>query len=130
MGLHIVKRLKLDKSLGLNSMSAVSRPIKVTNLADETINGDQKAIENAKTGKVTAVVAVMYLNWKSKIIHKKRDTNRHGTAIGAQQDTNSLQNSEILIGMKRPLEHSKRLIVPKRLSGFSSTLGRVGTSFS
>ena len=42
-------------------------PIKVTNLADETISGDQKAIKNAKTGKVTAIVAVMHLNGKSKV---------------------------------------------------------------
>ena len=65
-------------------MSAESRPIKVTNLAGKTISGDLKAIKNAKTGRVTAVVRVMYLNGKPKIIHKKRDTNRHGTAIGAQ----------------------------------------------
>jgi hypothetical protein len=48
-------------------MSTEPCPIKVTNLANKTISGDQKAIENAKTGKVSAIVAVMYLNGKSKI---------------------------------------------------------------
>jgi hypothetical protein len=66
----------------------------------------KKAIENAKTGKVTAVVEVMYLNGKSKV---------------NLQNTN-LQKSKILIGTKLLLEHSKRLIVPERLSGSSLTL--------
>ena len=48
-------------------MSTEPRPIKVTRSATETISGDQKAIESAKTGKVTAVVAVMYLNGKTKV---------------------------------------------------------------
>ena len=66
MGLHVDKRLKLDKPVGLNLMSIEPRPIKVTSLATTTISGDEKAIENAKTVKVTAVVTVMYLNGKSK----------------------------------------------------------------
>ena len=40
-------------------MSTGPRPIKVTSTAAKTISGEEKAIENAKTGKVTAVVAVM-----------------------------------------------------------------------
>jgi len=97
-------------------MSTEPRPIKVTRTATETINGDQKAIESAKTGKVTAVVAVMYLNGKTKV-------NLHSS---------NLKKSEILIGLARPLPlvPSERLIVHARLSGFSSTLARVGTSFS
>jgi hypothetical protein len=61
------KRLKLDKPLVLNLTSTEPRPIKVSRTAAETTSGERKAIENAKTGKVTAVVAVMYLNWKTKI---------------------------------------------------------------
>jgi hypothetical protein len=82
-------------------MSSEPRPIKDTSTAAKTISRVEKAIENAKTGKVTAVVAVMYLNGDSKV-------NLH--------NANS-QKSKILIGTKRPLEHSKRLMVPKRLSG-------------
>jgi hypothetical protein len=48
-------------------MSTEPRPIKVTRTAAETISGEQKAIENAKTGKVTVVVAVMYLKGKTKV---------------------------------------------------------------
>ena len=52
-------------------------------------------IENTKTGKVTAVVAVMYLNGKTKVnlrsanLRKKQDTNRPRAAIGTQQETDS-----------------------------------------
>jgi hypothetical protein len=67
MGLHVDKRLKLDKLLGFNLMSTEPRPIKVTRTATKTISGDRKAIESAKTGKVTVVVAVMYLNGKTKV---------------------------------------------------------------
>ena len=45
-------------------MSTEPRPIKVTNLADEIISRNEKAIENAKMGKATAVAAVMYLDKK------------------------------------------------------------------
>ena len=48
-------------------MSTEPRPIKVTNLADKTISGNKKVIENAKTGKVTAVIVVMCLSEKWKI---------------------------------------------------------------
>ena len=76
-------------------MSTEPRPIKVTRSATETISGDQKAIESAKTGKVTAVVAVMYLNGKTKInlrsanLQKKQDTDRPRAAIGTQRETDS-----------------------------------------
>ncbi len=42
-------------------MSSETRPIKVTNLDSDKIRANEIAIENSKTGKVTAVVAVMYL---------------------------------------------------------------------
>ncbi len=66
-GLRVDKRLKLDKPLGLNLTFTEPRPIKVTRTVAETISGEQKAIENAKTGKVTAVVAVMCLKGKTKV---------------------------------------------------------------
>jgi hypothetical protein len=95
MGLRVDKRLKLDKPLGLNLMSTEPRPIKVTRTAAEAVSGERKAIENAKTGKVTAVIAVMYLNGKIKVnlrsanSRKKRDTDRPQAAFGTQQETDS-----------------------------------------
>ena len=49
MGLYIDKSFKLDP-LHFNFMSTEPCPIKVTNLADRTIIGAEKAIEHAKTG--------------------------------------------------------------------------------
>jgi len=43
-------------------MSSETRPIKVTNLDSEQIRANEIAFENSKTGKVTAVVAVIYLS--------------------------------------------------------------------
>jgi hypothetical protein len=87
-------------------MSTEPRPIKVTSTATETISGEQMAIENAKTGKVTAIIAVIYLNGKTKL----------------NLCSDNLQKNKMLIGPERPLVLSERLIVPKRLSGSSSTL--------
>ena len=44
-------------------MSSETRPIKVTNLDSDKIRANEIAIENSKSGKVTAVVAVIYLFW-------------------------------------------------------------------
>jgi hypothetical protein len=58
-------------------MSPEPCPIKVTRTAAKTMSGDEKAIENSKTGKVTAVVTVILLNGKFKVnlhntnLHKK-----------------------------------------------------------
>ena len=76
-------------------MSTEPHPITVTRTAAKTISGEEKAIENAKTGKVTAVVAVMYLNGKSKgnfqkaNSQNKQDPNRYKSAIRAQQEADS-----------------------------------------
>jgi len=42
-------------------MSSETRPIKVTNLDSDKFRANRITIENLKTGKVTAVVAVIYL---------------------------------------------------------------------
>ncbi len=101
-GLHVDKCLKLDKHLALNVMSTEPRPIKVTNLADEIISSNEKAIENVKTGKATAVAAVMYLS-------KNNKSNLHSANPNK----------------------SKRLIVlsQRELLGSYSILDRVETSF-
>ncbi len=47
-------------------MSSETHPIQVTNLDSDKIRANEIAIENSKTGKVTAVVAVIYL-FKDKL---------------------------------------------------------------
>ncbi len=60
---HVVdKRLKLDKPILSDFKTTQPRPIKVTDQILHSYNrADEKAREIAKTGKVTAVVAVMHL---------------------------------------------------------------------
>jgi hypothetical protein len=52
-------------------MSSETRPIEVTNLDSDKIRANEIAIENSKTGKVTAVVAVIYLVWCKPMWVKK-----------------------------------------------------------
>ncbi len=59
--LLVDKRLKLDKPFTSDLQSTQPRPIKVTDSVSNSERADIKALENAKTGKVTAVVAVMHL---------------------------------------------------------------------
>ncbi len=58
--LNVDKHLKIDKPLEPIYLSHKPHPIKVINTAlSDTMKADEIAKETAKTGKVTAVVAVM-----------------------------------------------------------------------
>jgi hypothetical protein len=57
----IDKHLKLDKPIMSDLQSTQSHPIKVPDTVSNSTGADVKALENAKTGKVTMVVAVMHL---------------------------------------------------------------------
>jgi hypothetical protein len=59
MGRPVEKRLKLIQPLGIHLKSTDTRPIKATKLALDTIRANEITIENSKTGKVTAVVAIL-----------------------------------------------------------------------
>ncbi len=52
-------RIKLEQPSGVQLKSTDTRPIKATKLALDTIRANEIAIENSKTGKVTAVVAIL-----------------------------------------------------------------------
>jgi hypothetical protein len=69
------KRLKIEKKqLGSVYLSTEARPIKVANTApNNIIKDDEIAIETAKTGNVTAVVAAISIFCKMKC--KSRNTN-------------------------------------------------------
>jgi hypothetical protein len=61
------KRLKIDNSLGSVYLSTEAHPIKVNKTApSNNMRADKIAIETAKTGKMTAVVAVMSIYCKKK----------------------------------------------------------------
>ena len=53
------KRPKIEQPPGIHLESTDTRPIKATKLALDTIRANEIAIENSKTGKVTAVVAIL-----------------------------------------------------------------------
>jgi hypothetical protein len=59
MGLRVNKRLKLEQPMGIDLKSTDSRPIEATKLALDVIRANEIAIENSKTGKVTAVVTIL-----------------------------------------------------------------------
>ncbi len=59
--LAVDKRLELDKPFMSDLQSNQPCPIKVTDSISNSKRADAKALENAKTEKVTAIVAVMHL---------------------------------------------------------------------
>jgi hypothetical protein len=65
---HVVvdKRFKLDEPFLSDLQSSQPRPIKVTDPVPIITRADEKALENAKTGKVTAVFAVMHIYGNTK----------------------------------------------------------------
>ena len=58
-GSLVDKRIKLEQPSGIQLKSTDTRPIKATKLALDTIRANEIAIENSKTGKVTAVVPIL-----------------------------------------------------------------------
>jgi hypothetical protein len=59
MGLQVDKHLKLEQPAGIDLKSTDTRPIKATKLALDIIRANETVIENSKTSKVTAVVAIL-----------------------------------------------------------------------
>ncbi len=99
MGFRIDKRLKLDKPTGHNYTSSDTRPIKVTNLDSDKIRANEIAIENTKTGKVTAVVAVIYLS-KDKLCNS-RSAKRKPLARDRQKSANKAENRGVWRGFAK-----------------------------
>jgi hypothetical protein len=74
------KHLKLDKPFMSDLQSTHPRPIKVMDPVLKSNRADVKALENAKTGKVTVVVAVMHLYGSAKsssIIGKAKNSSKN-----------------------------------------------------
>jgi hypothetical protein len=93
MGFRGDKHLIIDKPTGHNYMSSETCPIKVTNLDSEKIRANEIAIENSKTGKVTAVVAVMYLS-KDKICNS-RSAKQKPLAKDRQKSASKAKNRSV-----------------------------------
>jgi hypothetical protein len=57
--MQVDKHLKLEQPMGIDLKSTDTHPIKATKLALDVIRANKIAIENFKTSKVTAVVAIL-----------------------------------------------------------------------
>jgi hypothetical protein len=80
------KRLKLDEPF-LSDLQSTQPPlIKVTDQITISTRADEKALKIAKTGKVTAVVAVMnlYGNIKSNFITTSAKNSAKKTKLGSK----------------------------------------------
>ena len=80
-------------------MSSETRPIKVTNLDSEKIRAKEIAIENSKTGKVTAVVAVIYL-FNDKLCNS-RSAKRELLAKGHQKSASKSEKLKRLARIRQ-----------------------------
>jgi hypothetical protein len=121
MGFHVDKRLKLDKPLDTINLSTEPRPINVANTAPKkTTRSNKITIETAKTGKVTAVVAVMSIS--SKIRCKSWNANLRNEKPSCQKaesanfpETNSCELSNLS-------QKTRKGRVPKKLASKSKKL--------
>jgi hypothetical protein len=117
MELVVDKHLKLDKPFMSDLQPTEPRLIKVTDPVSNNDRADVKALENAKTGKVTTVVAVMHLycNAKSSSINDNAKIIAKKTKLGSK-----LKKLDLNLSKKRPnkaqpqpRDTSKRLIATK-----------------
>ena len=117
-GNPVDKRLKLEQPTGVDLKSTDTRPIKATKLALDTIRANEIAIENSKTGKVTAVVAIL------KVFEDKNCNSRNANPGKLLNKPNKRLNSKKK-RLNRPLkchnglsesvsDTSKRLLVKQK----------------
>ncbi len=117
-GNPVDKCLKLDQPSGIHLKSTDTRPIKATKLAHDTIKANEIAIENSKTGKVNAVVAIL------KVFGDKISNSRNANPEKLLNKPNKMLNSKKR-HLNRPLkchdglsesvsDTSERLIVKQK----------------
>ncbi len=117
-GSLVDKHLKLEQPLGIDLISTDTRPIKATKLALDVIRANEIAIENSKTSKVTAVVAIL------KVFGDKIDNSRSATPGKLLIKPNKWLNlkkknlnrsKKHLKGFHKPFNNaSKRLLVKQK----------------
>ena len=134
MGRPVDKRLKIDQPSGIHLDSTDIRPIKATKLALDSIRANEIAIENSKTGKVTAVVAILKVF--GDIIHNSRNANLEKLLNKPNKRLNS-KKKHLNRALKRPNELNEsvrdireRLIVKQKTIRCCLTQDQVVTSFS
>ncbi len=96
------KRIKLEQPSGVQLKSTDTHPIKATKLALDTIGANEIAIENSKTGKVTAILAI--LNVFGDNTRNSRSANTGKLLNKPNKRLNSKKKA-----LNRPKKHLKRL---------------------
>ncbi len=103
--------------MGIDLKSTDTRPIKATKLALDIIRANEIAIENSKTGKVTAVVAILKIFGDKSNSH---NSNPRKLRIKPNKWLNSKKkdlnrSNKHLNGLSEPVSNvSKRLIVKQK----------------
>jgi hypothetical protein len=112
---HVVdKHLKLDKPFLSDLQSTQPRPIKGTDQIPISTRADEKALEIAKTGKVTTIVLVMHLydNTKSNVIVMGAKNSAKKTKLGSKLKELGLDQSitHQMEAQPPPEDASERLV--------------------
>jgi hypothetical protein len=110
-------------------MSSKIRPIKVTNLDSDKVRANEINIENSKTGKVTAVVAVMYL-FREKICNS-HNANPEPLANNRQNGANKSEKSKRLARIRQNVAMSDDLAIGRDIAsqkGASESHDDISTS--
>jgi hypothetical protein len=121
VGLDVDKRLKIDEPLETIYLSHKPCPIKVVDTAlSETMKADQIASKTAKTGKVTAVVAVMSIFkkkrcklWSANLENKRPSRQKAERANFPEENTRGLRSLSQKLNKNR---------IPKKLASKSKKL--------
>jgi hypothetical protein len=113
-GTQVDKCLKLKQTTGIDLKSTDTRPIKATKLALDVIRANEIAIENSKTGKVTAVVAIRKVfGDKSNSRNPKLLSKPNKWLNLKKKDIN--QSNKHLNGLSKPISNvSERLILKQK----------------
>jgi hypothetical protein len=119
--LNVDKRLKIDEPLETIFLSHKPRPIKVVNTAlSETTKADKIASKKAKTGKVTAVVAVMSIFSRKRC--KSRSANLENKRPSCQKAERANFPEENTRGSRSLSQKSRKDRIPKKLVSKSKKL--------
>jgi hypothetical protein len=113
-GSLVDKRIKLEQPSGVQLNSIDTRPIKATKLALDTIRANEIAIENSKTGKVTAVMAILLVFGDNT--HNSRNANP-GKLINSQYMNSYYNMNSYSSNSYIRIRSSERLVVKENNKG-------------
>jgi hypothetical protein len=107
MGFSVDKHLKIDEPLGTIYSSHKPRSIKFANtVLSETMKADQIAIETAKTGKVTAVVAAMSISSRKRCKLRSANLGNEKPSCQKAEQANFLEKNTR--GSRSPFQKSRK----------------------